>query len=344
MNDSKPRFYFLLVLLALTLVLSFFVFRPFLYALILASVFALVSQPVYKVIFKFFGKQAWLASLLTILVAIVFILIPLSLLGWQIFQEGQQLYLSLSDNFDSQSAGQIFSGLNSNLAKLIPGLDSLTFDFQQYAKSGLSFLLSHLSSIFFNLAKIVTGLFIFIVASFYLLKDGNKFRQFLVQVSPLTEKDDQMIINKIVKATNSVVRGSLMIATLQGIVSSFGLFIFGVPNPILWGTMAAVGALIPGVGTAVVLLPAIIYLYLSGQVISAGGLLVWGALAVGLIDNLLSPYLVGKKAQLHPLLMLLSVLGGLSFFGPIGLILGPLVISLLLVLLEIYSTITTKAC
>ena len=177
------------------------------------------------------------------------------------------------------------------------------------------------------------------MAFFFLLKDGGKLKQKIISLSPLTKDEDEAIIKKIALSINSVIRGNLLIAVLQGISTSIGLTIVGVPNPIVWGTLAAVGALIPGVGTTIVLLPAIGYLYFTGQVIGAVGLLVWGILAVGMIDNFLGPKLVGKGAGLHPLLVLLSVLGGLILFGPIGFILGPLVISLLVVLLDIYADI-----
>ena len=122
-------------------------------------------------------------------------------------------------------------------------------------------------------------------------------------------------------------------------MTEMGFSIFGVPNPILWGSVAAVAALIPGVGTALVLIPSILYLFFIGETVSASGLLVWGIVAVGLVDNILGPKLVGRGIKLHPFLTLLSILGGISFFGPLGFLFGPLTLSLLFAFLEIYSTI-----
>ena len=125
-------------------------------------------------------------------------------------------------------------------------------------------------------------------------------------------------------------------AATQGVVSGIGLSLFGVPNPVLWGVVAGFAALIPTLGTSLVLIPAALFLLTKGAFVAAIGLFIWALFAVGLIDNFLSPRLVGKGAQLHPLLVLLSVLGGISLFGPAGLILGPLCSSLLLALLSIY--------
>ncbi len=328
MMDDKPRFYFLLVLLSLSLILAFLVLRPFLYPLILALVFAIIFQPLYKQILKRVGQQTWLAALLTILILIIFILIPLTFLTIHVFQEAQNLYFS-----------NLLPNLSQKLGEFSPLFSNLSTDINQYVKNILNFLVQNLGIIFSNLAKIFINLFVFLIAFFFLLKDGDKLKQKITQISPLNTADDEMIIQKITVAINSVIKGSLLVATLQGISSSVGFFLFGVPNPIVWGTFVAVGALIPGIGTTIVLVPVIIYLYLTGPVISAIGLLAWGILAIGIIDNFLGPRFVGKKAGLHPLLILLSVLGGFSFFGPIGFILGPLVISLLLVLLDIYGTI-----
>jgi predicted PurR-regulated permease PerM len=343
MTNEKPRLYFLLILLSLSLILSFLVLRPFLYSLILAIVFAIIFQPLYKKIVQKITGQTWLASLLTITVLVIFILIPITFLIFQIFQETENLYFSLANGLDHQTLSEIWPNLNQKLSQISPVFNNLSLDFDLYLKNILGFLVQNLGVIFSNLARIITGLFIFLISFFFLLKDGEKLTEKIKSLSPLTEDDDKIIIQKITNAINSVIKGSLLVATLQGISCSIGLTLFNVPNPIIWGTIAAIGALIPGVGTTIVLIPAIAYLYLTGQIINTIGLIAWGTLAVGLIDNFLGPRFVGKKAGLHPLLILLSVLGGLSFFGPIGFILGPLTLSLLLVLLDIYTSIIKPA-
>jgi predicted PurR-regulated permease PerM len=113
--------------------------------------------------------------------------------------------------------------------------------------------------------------------------------------------------------------------------------LFGFDRAVLWGSIAAFGALIPGVGTSIVFIPTVIYLILSGSYFLAGGMALWGMLAVGFIDNLLGPYLIGRKSNLHPFFILISVLGGISLLGPIGFILGPVSMSLFVVLMELYG-------
>jgi len=186
------------------------------------------------------------------------------------------------------------------------------------------------------------GAFIFLVALYYLLKDGQKLKVAIIALSPLSDTDDETISQKLRGAINAVMKGSLLIAFIQGVLTSAGFAIFGVPNAILWGSVAVIAALIPGIGTALVLIPAILFLFITGEMFSGVGLIVWGVVAVGLVDNFLGPKLVGHGMQLHPLIILLSVFGGIGFFGPIGFLLGPLAISLLFVLIDIYFSLKTR--
>jgi len=147
-------------------------------------------------------------------------------------------------------------------------------------------------------------------------------------------------LDKLERSVNSVIKGNLVVAAVQGVMCSAGFIIFGVPSPILWGMTAAVAALVPGVGTSLVIIPAILFLFLTGSVSMALGLFLWGVVAVGLIDNYLGPKLIGKNTNLHPLLVMLSVIGGLLFFGPIGFILGPLTISLFFAIVDIFLLVS----
>lgn len=117
-----------------------------------------------------------------------------------------------------------------------------------------------------------------------------------------------------------------------------GLALFGVPNPVLWGVVAGVASLVPSIGTAVISVPVIIFLWFSGMHAQALGMLIWAGALVGMVDNVLSPFIIGKNTDIPPLLILFSVLGGVSLMGPIGILVGPLVISLLHTLISIYRT------
>lgn len=335
MNSSHSQFYLLAVALFGILALVFFIFRPFLYTLVLAAVFAVVFQPVYQRMLGFAQGYRGLASLLTLFVVIACIFAPLIFLGIQIFQEVQQLYLSIVENGGKDAILNVVNTALGHIKKEFPVLQPFPVDVDQYLKQVVEWLFQHLGAIFSGIAKLIVNAFIFLVALYYLLKDGQKLKAAIVARGPLSGAGCEAVCQNLERTINSVIKGSLAIALIQGTLVSVGFLIFGVPNVILWGSVAAVAALIPGIGTALVLVPAIVFLVLTSELIAALGLLVWGIAVVGLIDNFLLPKLVGRGAQLHPLVVLLAVLGGIGFFGPIGFLLGPLAMSLFLVLLEL---------
>lgn len=342
MNYQKSELYFLLVFLVGIFIVAFFIFKPFLFALILAIVFTTVFAPLHKKILTISKNNAGLAALLTTISVLVVIIIPISFVGTQIFQESTQLYTSLANNTETTNFSQKVGAIIKDLNKFIPIQIDLSFDINYYLKQGLGWLTQNLDILFTNVGKTLIEIFVFLIALYYLFKDGLKFKKAIVTLSPLQDVHDETIFSKLALAINSVIRGNLTIALIQGILTAIGFSFFGVPNATLWGTVAATAALIPGVGTALVTIPAIIYLYLNEQTIYAICLLLWGTLAVGLIDNFLGPKLIEKGTKLHPFLILLSILGGIGFFGPFGFLLGPLVLSLLFTLLEIYFTISKE--
>jgi predicted PurR-regulated permease PerM len=339
MNHQKSELYFLLTLLAGIFVLTFFIFKPFLYALILAIVFATVFAPFHKKVLTITRERRGLAALLATVSVLIAVVVPLAFLGIQIFQEAAGLYSSLAQNGGATDLSRGMGDVVNSIKRFFPVPVELSIDIDQYMRQGLNWLLQHLGPLFSNVAKVMLGVFVFLIALYYLFKDGHKLRVAVIALSPLQDIHDETIFNKLTLAINSVIKGSLAVALIQGILTAVGFAIFGVPNVALWGSVAAIAALIPGVGTALVLLPAILFLFFSGKTFFAVGLLLWGLTAVGLVDNFLGPKLVERGMRLHPFLILLSILGGIGFFGPLGFLLGPLVLSLLFALLEIYFVI-----
>lgn len=338
MNYQNTERHFLLILLMGAGILAFFIFRPFLFTLILALVFATVFWSLHEKVLTITRGREALSALLSTLCVLVIVITPLAFLSTQIFQESTQLYASLA----SGGATDLSQSVNAALQDLaaVSGVPiAFPVDADQYVTQGLRWLLQHLGPLFASVAKVIVSAFIFLVALYYLFKDGRKLKKAVIAMSPLQDDYDETIFNKLAAAINSVVRGSIAVALVQGVLTAIGFALFSVPNPTLWGSAAAIAALVPGVGTALILLPAIFYLFVSGETLLAAGLFIWGATAVGLVDNFLGPTLAGRGMRVHPFLILLSILGGLAFFGPLGFLLGPLLVSLLFVLLHVYAAI-----
>lgn len=342
MNEQKNSIYFLLLCIAVALAVVYFVIKPFFGPLILAAVFAFLFQPVYQRFLGVIKKKESLASLFTMIIAIILILMPITFLGNQIVKESQQLYHALAQEDRSDFLDLVENTLNETpISYLIPGgfnADNLN----QYLRQALSVAAQSIGGIFSGVAQMTLNLFVFLIAFYYLLKDGDGFKKYLIKVSPLDDRDDELVVSRVKAAVSSVVKGNLLIGLIQGTLTGIGFTIFGVPSPVLWGSVAAITALVPGVGTTIVITPAIIFLFLTENTFGAIGLLIWGVTAVNLVDYFLGPKLIGSGMRLHPLAAFLAVLGGLFLFGPLGILLGPLALGISLALIEIYFSKTNQ--
>jgi predicted PurR-regulated permease PerM len=308
---------------------------PFAGALALAAIIVTICHPLYRRILKRTPKNnRSLAAFISVLLVVVIVVLPLCILGTFIFREALSVY-TLVNSGTQFSFEQSFADIEVFMQTLVPGFN---VDLAGYIQQFASFTTSHIGSIFASTASTIFLFFIVLISIFYFFRDGKEFTKYLIQISPLPDSEDEIILHRLAVSIRSVALGTVLVALIQGTLTAIGLSIFGFERAVLWGSIAAIGALIPGIGTTIVFVPAIIYSVVTGSYFIAGGVAVWGILAVGIIDNILGPYLMSRGNKLHPFLILIAVLGGIALFGPIGFILGPVLISLFAVLLELYST------
>ncbi len=347
MNDVQTGHRFLLLLLAGSAILTFFIFWPFFAPLVFAVVFAVVLQPVYTKISRSLGNWPSTAALLTVLFAIFCILLPLGFLITSLAAEAREVYISfVNGNGQAQIQNTVLRAEHV-LQSYFPGTrglsDTLSANIATYSQEALRWILEHVAFVFSGVASLFVNLFVFFVALYYLLRDGAAFKRAVIELSPLPDSYDEVVARQLGVSISSVVTGSLLVGIIQGVLAAIGFGIFGVSNAVLWGAVAAVAALVPGVGTGLVFGPAVILLLLVGDFGAAVGIAAWGAFAVGMVDNFLGPRLLGRHIDLHPFFMLLSVFGGISFFGILGLFLGPIFLSFLFTLLSIYATFPKRS-
>lgn len=306
---------------------------PFFTALALAVIIVIICYPVYEKIVLITPKHnTTIASLITTILVVIAIVLPIAFISTILVGEAVEFYQSLGSGKEL-AVEQYSNQLEEVVQKYIPGFElNVTDQLRQSAE----WLTRNLGAIFAGTVSTLFVFFIALIGSFYFFKDGKQFVSLLVKVSPLPDREDMIIFARLVKAVRGVVTGTVLIALIQGVLAAIGFTIFGVEQAVLWGSLAAIGALIPGVGTMVITIPAVIYLFVSGDVGNAIGLLLWGATVVGTIDNILGPYLMSRGSNLHPFMTLISVLGGMILFGPIGFIIGPVITTLFMVLLEVY--------
>lgn len=338
MQTSRLQQVFFFVLMAGILILAFLVFQPYIVVLAVSAMAAVVLHPFHERVTRLLRGYRSLAAMLTILTLLVLIVIPVALIGSQIVKEAGDLYQEVRQNRDVY----LHVIEDTVLAPARVWIPTLNVSLDQAVERALGWLTQNLGKIFSSTAGVLVELVLGIVALYYFLRDGQSFMHSFMRLSPLQDRHDRVIMERLVLAVNSVLKGQLLIALIQGVLTGFGFWIFGIPNPALWGSVAAVCALVPGFGTSLVIIPGIIAAFIIGEPWQAIGLLIWGALAVGLIDNMLGPTLVGRGANVHPIWILFGVLGGITLFGPMGFLLGPMTVSLLFAVLDIYRMVILR--
>lgn len=339
MSQKTIQLSFFIALTLGLLVVSFLVFKPYLGIIFISCVLSIICNPVYQKLISWFKGREGLAAI-TVLVMVVFIIIiPLVFIATSVFSEAVGLYNSIVFQGEASKIIIYSDSISSKLGQIIFQDPSVRLNIQDYLKDVLSWIIGHFDSIFAAVFKGVLGFFLMLISVYYLLRNGSLIRKNVILWSPLPDHYDEEVLLGLRSSVDAVIRGRFLVAIAQGFFLTLGFLIFGVANPILWGFVGSIASLIPALGTSLITIPASLYLFLNGNIGAGVGILIWGAVAVGLVDDALSMFILKKKIKIHPLIILFSVLGGIQFFGPIGFIAGPVLVSAFLSLLRIYPFI-----
>lgn len=340
MNFS--RFKNLTFFSALLLISGVFIYilRPFLYPILWAAIIAGMFYPMYTKI-KSKINNANLSSLVTILLIFIIIIIPVTLLSGLIVKESVDIYTSLTNNQSSivNTSKDVINWIQNN-----PITDKLNLDEQavtnklvEIAKTVTDFILVGAKNLTQNSLTFLIMFIIMFYTLFFFLKDGEKILKRLAHLSPLGEKHEIMMYERFTSTTRAVLKGSLIVGGVQGLLSGLLFYFTGIEGALIWGIITMLFAVIPGFGSYVIWLPAALIMFVLGNNIEGLIILIVGTIVISQIDNLIRPILVGKDTQMHPLLILFSTLGGLILFGISGFIIGPVVAALFLSLWEMYE-------
>lgn len=327
MEIQKYSKYSLTLFFLVIIALSIYLLLPFLTELVAVAVITYVFYPLFKKLNKHIKNRS-LCSLVMVLIILLIIIIPLFLIINALFIEAVNFY-------------QGFRSLNlAPLSNLISNIAGETIDIQGYAQelvdTIVSFIIRSASDFFFSLPQKLIVLFVTISVMYYFFKDGDKIVDFLEKVSPIHKDHKSELLAEFNKVVYAILYGVLVTAAIQGVVGTIGLVVFDVQSPILWGSIMTLTAMIPFVGTWLIWLPAALLKIFNGDLFNGFGLLIYGALIVSTIDNLIKPKLISKKSQIHPILIILGVFGGLKAFGIIGVMIGPLLLGTLSLLYSFY--------
>lgn len=332
MQDNSMKKYVFFSFFVIASVLALAMLWPFLTVIVFSLALSAVFYPTYRWLnTRITRGVSWLAALLTVLFFIIILCVPLFFIGSVIFSQSQNLAQWLTDN---GGVDQITASLNHAISRIVP----TGVDVSGNIAAMIGRVSNSIGAVFSTTLSGIFSLLLVVLSMFYLLKDGKQWKELLVGVSPLSDTASHAIITKMTAAVNGIIRGYLLIGIIQGFLVAVGMYIFGVPHAALWGALAGIASLIPSIGTALVSIPTVIFLVATGQTSAAIGFGIWAAILVGSIDNILSPFIVGRTVAIHPLLVLFSVLGGIAVMGPVGILMGPLVISFLYTLMSVYKT------
>ena len=331
----NSRWILLLGLTAVMLQLSWRILTPFLSILLWAAVMVLIFYPAYRAILKRVGGRTTLAAILSTLLVMATIILPMVAVSGAVVAELQSTALRIQAEIPRhmEKLPQIlevvyrYTGMNQ---------EELKNAVQTGARTGSESLLQGMFSLVGGAVGFFVNLGFVSFTMFYLFIDGDKAAYFLRDWLPLERKQSQALLVRAGEIISASVYGVVVLAMIQGTLGGLAFWFLGLPSPLLWGVVMILFATIPMLGTFVIWVPAAIYLGVAGHLWKAGFLTFWGAVVIGMSDNLLRPVLVGKKAKMHDLLIFFAVLGGLKAFGVLGILMGPVVLAVSMTLLEAF--------
>ena len=348
-HNSTVKYVFLAIFILLAF-LSFLVIKPFINSILASIIIAYVFYPVFKFLNKTI-KSKTLCALLVSVFIILLIMIPFSFLLQSSASEAQYVYIRAKQKILTGEIIDIDCTNQDNLLcrssdyiKVWVEDPEVKFYLQDMLGRFTTTAIEKTSQIVFSLPGIILQIVITFFILFYLFKDGPNFVKNIKDLLPLKRTHKTMVLHNIKETTHAVMYGSIVIALLQGALGALGFWLFGIDTFYIWGMVMAIFALVPFVGTAIIWIPAALYLIAKGSsegntvlVWNGVGLLIYGTFVISSADNILKPKLIGDRAGLHPVLVLLGVIGGLQLFGFAGFIIGPLILSALKSFMDIYQ-------
>jgi predicted PurR-regulated permease PerM len=341
-TETRFRQAFLLLLVAAISAAFVAMIRSFLLTILLAAIFTGLSYPVYRWLLRRVGGRQALAAIATLLVLLVLVMAPvLVVLG-----AGANEALRVSETIRPRlqrlvdTPGEFDSRLRAlpGYERIEPYRDQILTKAGELVGATSAFLFSALSATTRATALFIFHFFVLLYTMFFFLIGGPRLLDGVLAYLPLTEADKQRMLGKFVSVTRATLKGTILIGVAQGLFGGLAFWALGLDGPIFWGTVMTMLSIIPGVGGALVWVPAAIILVSIGEVWRGIALAAFCALVVGSVDNLLRPRLVGRDTQMHQLLIFFSTLGGLLLFGVMGFILGPILAALFVTAWEMFGT------
>lgn len=336
MKEDDTRKFAIITIFLAVIILSFLMVKSLLISVIVGFILAYIFNPVYKQTLKFV-KYKSLAAILICIFVLLIIVTPIWFLAPSIIKQTSDI---------SRASQQI--DFLTTIKNQFPQLFT-SEEFTQEISRGItlfiskttSSLMNTFSDILLNLPVILLKLMIVFFIFFYTLRDQDKIFCYLKSISPFDKDMERKFANYSSAITSAVIYGQVIVGILQGLIVGFGLFIFHVPNFLFLTLIAMILGIMPIIGPPLVYIPAMFYLFLSGNPTGGIGMAVIGAFS-STFDNILRPIIVSRRTKVHTSIILVGMIGGFLFIGTIGLIIGPLILAYGIILLELFKKKDTK--
>jgi len=329
LNDKRGARLFIAILLVLFVIIGFLIVKSFLTSLIAGAVLAYLFYPLYLWLYKKLKHKNCAAAIVTTIIVVI-ILVPTAVLLYQLAKEASVGYIRFRQIVYS-GFEECKKGFFCDLIKR-PGMKKLIFE--AFGK-----ITDYLTKTGYELAVSIPQrlleLILIFFTSFFLLRDGKEIVTKMRRFTPLEAKQEEKIFDQLKEVTRAIIKGFLFVAIIEGIISAIAFKIAGITTPILWATIIGILAFIPLIGPTIIWVPAVLLQLIFGNMFSAIAILI-GGIIVSSIDTFFKPKLVGKKAKIHPLLVVIGLFGGLRLMGLIGIIAGPLILALIITFIKMY--------
>jgi Predicted permease len=347
MNDqvNKTRWIAVLAVTAIALYLCWLMLKPFISVLQWATVLVIIFYPLHKRIAQRIKSRSLSAFVSSTLVIVVFVT-PVTLLSIALANEigivakDVPAYVGQFVNPATPVVGRLSGWLHERFA--LDAQTSETFLIEQLRNAGVV-LIGQSFGVAGNILDGIVRAFFVVFTMYYLFRDGDQIVRSLPRALPFSSQQSEAIINRTTEVVSASVYGVVTIAMLQGMLGGIAFWVLGVPSPILWAVVLAFVCMIPIAGSFFIWLPISIYLMLTGHWTKAILLITWGVLVISTIDNFLRPKLIKNQTKLHELFIFFSVLGGIGLFGLLGIVMGPVVLSLTLGLLSSFKEVGRRS-
>jgi predicted PurR-regulated permease PerM len=344
---AKSRVAILLLLAIAITIFFFWVIQDFALALVMAAVLAGLARPIHHRLCSVLGGRKGIAAMLMVVLAVAIVIVPFLLLMGVLLHDAVQI----SDGLEPWIAKHLQNPENlqraieesPTLRKLLPYQDEILQKAGELASRVASFLAQAVVGTATGTARFFLMLFVMLYAMFYFLKEGPAILDTVFAYTPLSAGDQERLVATFTSVARATLRGTVLIGIAQGALGGVAFAVVGIEGAVFWGAIMAVLSIVPGVGTGLVWVPAVIYLAVIDRLGAAAGLAVWCAVVVGTADTVLRPLLVGKDIKMPDLMVLLTTLGGLALFGIAGMVIGPIVGALFTTAWTLWGTAVREA-